>query len=196
MASAAARERYARRNEAEDLRAAFAVLDSKGDGRVDADELRALFAALGHRPRRGEAEDMIWEADEDCDGAVDWAEFARLHRRCREDAAGTEPRGLFNVAEFVMRDSDRTGALSLEAAMAIMYLRHGRAQLDAKLEEVFGTSDLNSGKSLSLTEFLGALRAHQARGLLGRVTARTYRPPGAAAAGGGAGQQGGGAGGG
>ncbi|GBF94634.1 hypothetical protein Rsub_07370 [Raphidocelis subcapitata] len=188
MASAAARERYARRNEAEDLRAAFAVLDSKGDGRIDPDELRALFAALGHRPRRGEVEDLIWEVDEDCDGAVTWAEFVRLYRRCREDAAGTEPRGLFNVAEFVMHDPERSGSLSLEAAMAIMYLRHGRAQLDAKLEEVFGTSDLNSGKALSLTQFLEALRAHQVRGLLGRVTARSYRPPGA---GSGSGQQGG-----
>lgn len=45
----------------------------------------------------------------------------------------------------------------------IMYLRHGRAELDAKLEEVFGTSDLNSGKTLSLTEFLSCLHQHQVR---------------------------------
>lgn len=47
--------------------------------------------------------------------------------------------------------------------LQIMYLRHGRAELDAKLEEVFGTSDLNSGKTLSLTEFLSCLHQHQVR---------------------------------
>ncbi|KAI8473767.1 MAG: outer dynein arm-docking complex subunit 3 [Monoraphidium minutum] len=190
MASAAARERYARKNEAEDLRRAFAFLDRKGDGRIDSEELNAVFAALGHRPRRGEVDDLLWEVDEDCDGAVNWAEFQRLYRRCREDGGGTEPRGLFNVIEFVMHDREGAGAISLEEAMQIMYLRHGRAQLDAKLEEVFGTSDLNSGKTLPLTEFMSCLHTNQIKTLLSRVTARSYRPPGAAggaATGGGAG---------
>lgn len=54
MASAASRERYARKNEAEDLRRAFAFLDSKSDGAIDAEELGAALVALGHRPKRGE----------------------------------------------------------------------------------------------------------------------------------------------
>jgi hypothetical protein len=77
--------------------------------------------------------------------------------------AGYEPRGLFNVCEFVMNDKESSGSISLEEALQIMYLRHGRAELDAKLEEVFGTSDLNSGKTLSLTEFLCCLHQHQVR---------------------------------
>ncbi len=39
MASAAARERYARKNEAEDLKRAFTALDRKMDGVIDAEEL-------------------------------------------------------------------------------------------------------------------------------------------------------------
>lgn len=187
MASAAARERYARKNEAEDLRRAFSFLDRKGDGRIDGEELASVFASLGHAPRRGQVDDLLWEVDEDCDGGVTWAEFQRLYRRCREDGAGTEPRGLFNVIEFVMHDREGAGAISLEAAMEIMYLRHGRAQLDAKLEEVFGTSDLNSGKTLGLSEFMACLHANQIKGLLTRVTAKTYRPPGATGAPGGGG---------
>ena len=42
-----------------------------------------------------------------------------------------------------------------------VYLRYGRAQLDTQLEAVFGTSDLNSGKTLSLTDFLAHLHANQ-----------------------------------
>lgn len=88
MASAAARERYARKNEAEDLKRAFAALDRKGDGKVDAEELSMVFAELGHKPRRGEVDDIIWEVDEDCDGCISWAEFQRLYHRCRQDATG------------------------------------------------------------------------------------------------------------
>jgi calmodulin len=90
--------------------------------------------------------------------------------------SGYEPRGLFNVVEFVMNDKTGTGCISLEEALQIMYLRHGRAELDAKLEEVFGTADLNSGKTLSLTEFLACLHQNQVKQLLNRVTAKNYRP--------------------
>ena len=61
-------------------------------------------------------------------------------------SAGFEPRRLFNVVQFVMNDKDSKGHVSLENAMQIMYLRYGRQALDAQLEEIFGTSDLNSGK--------------------------------------------------
>jgi calmodulin len=104
---------------------------------------------------------------------------------------GYEPRGLFNVVEFVMNDRDCRGAISLEEALQITYLRHGRAELDAKLEEVFGTSDLNSGKTLCLTEFLACLHSNQVKQLLNRVTARTYRPGGSASGGSGGGGGGG-----
>lgn len=88
MASAAARERYARKNEAADLKRAFNVLDSKGDGKIDPDELNQVFQTLGHKPRRGEVEDLIWEVDEDCDGCIGWQEFQRMYHRCRQDSTG------------------------------------------------------------------------------------------------------------
>lgn len=88
MASAAARERYARKNEAADLKRAFNVLDSKGDGKIDPEELNQVFQTLGHKPRRGEVEDLIWEVDEDCDGCIGWQEFQRMYHRCRQDSTG------------------------------------------------------------------------------------------------------------
>ena len=76
-----------------------------------------------------------------------------------------------------MNDKSNNGFITLEEAMEIMYLRHGRAQLDFQLEEVFGTADLNSGKQLTLTEFLLCLHANQVKQLLNRVTAKTYKAP-------------------
>ena len=49
MASEQARQRYARKNEQEALERAFTAIDKNGDGRIDAEELSALFMALGHK---------------------------------------------------------------------------------------------------------------------------------------------------
>jgi len=89
-------------------------------------ELDQLFLALGHKAKRGEVEDMIWEVDEDCDGCISWVEFQNLYTRGRDDKTGYEPRGLFNVVEFVMNDKEGAGFITLEEAMQIMYLRYGR----------------------------------------------------------------------
>lgn len=197
MASEKARQAYARKNEEGELEKAFRSIDKKGDGFIDQEELGQLFAALGHKvrqlegaaepcssltnrnvqPKRGEVEDMIWEVDEDCDGMVSWLEFKNMYTRGRDDKTGYEPRGLFNVVEFVMNDKKGAGHISLEEAMEIMYLRYGRQMLDSQLEEVFGTSDLNSGKLYSLTEFKQCLHASQVKQLLNRVTAKSYQAP-------------------
>ncbi|MEW5299884.1 MAG: hypothetical protein WDW38_011607 [Sanguina aurantia] len=177
MASAAARERYARKNEQAELERAFDTIDNKHDKKIDSEELNELFIRLGHKAKRGEVEDMLWEVDEDCDGCISWEEFQNLYTKCRDDKTGYEPRGLFNVVEFIMNDKEGSGFITLEEAMQITYLRYGRALLDTQLEEVFGTSDLNSGKILTITEFLSCLHANQVKQLLNRVTAKTYKAP-------------------
>ncbi|KAL3151990.1 Outer dynein arm docking complex 3 [Trebouxia sp. C0010 RCD-2024] len=152
MANQEARERFARKNEAAELHRAFTTLDRNHDGLIDADELNALFLDMGHKAKKTEIEDMIWEVDEDCDQGLNWAEFQAMYHRCNNDKTGYEPRRLFNVVQFVMNDKEGSGNVSLEGAMQILYLRYGRGLLDAQLEEIFGTSDLNSGK---LTLHLG-----------------------------------------
>ena len=128
---------------------------------------------------QADIEDMIWEVDDDCDKAVTWSEFQALFQRCRNDKtgawvdqptpprkaetrAGYEPRRLYNVAEFLMNDKDNSGKVSVEEVMQILFLRYGRQLLDSQLEEMFGTSDTNSGTGdLSLTEFLVSLSSSQ-----------------------------------
>lgn len=91
--------------------------------------------------------------------------------------AGYEPRRLFNAVLFLMNDKDSKGTVSVEETMQILYLRYGRQLLDAQLEEIFGTSDLNSGKTLTLSQFMHSLHTSQVRQLNSRVTAKTYQVP-------------------
>jgi len=48
----AARERFAKKNEAEDLRRAFEKLDIKNDGKIDCDELNTVFQMLNHKTKK------------------------------------------------------------------------------------------------------------------------------------------------
>lgn len=43
--------------------------------------------------------------------------------RCREDIAGVEPRGLYNLIEFIIYDQELKGYITLEEVMKITYLR-------------------------------------------------------------------------
>jgi len=81
------------------------------------------------------------------------------------------------VVLFLMNDKDSKGTVSVEETMQILYLRYGRQLLDAQLEEIFGTSDLNSGKTLTLSQFMHSLHTSQVRQLNSRVTAKTYQVP-------------------
>mmetsp|Transcript_39922 Transcript_39922/g.55499 ORF Transcript_39922/g.55499 Transcript_39922/m.55499 type:complete len:185 (+) Transcript_39922:254-808(+) len=175
--AAEARERFAKKNEAEDLRRAFDKLDSKGDGKIDADELVRFFTIMACQAHKNDVQDMIWEVDEDCDQCVSWLEFQSMYRRCRNDTTGYEPRRLFNVVEFIMNDKDDSGSVSVEEAMQILYLRYGKSLLDTQLEEIFGTSDTNSGKDLTLSEFLHSLSRSQVKQLRSKVTAKSYKAP-------------------
>ena len=87
MASPEARERFARKNEEDDLRRAFDVLDRKKDGLIDEDDLSQVFMSLGHRTKKGEIADMIWEVDEDCDNALNWKVCACVWLLCPDSAS-------------------------------------------------------------------------------------------------------------
>ena len=75
-----------------------------------------------------------------------------------------------------MNDKDNSGKVSVEEVMQILFLRYGRQLLDSQLEEIFGTSDTNSGtRDLSLTEFLTSLNQSQARQNTSNAGAQTQR---------------------
>jgi len=154
-----------------------AILDSShSDGKIDPEELGNVFQLLRHKTKKSDIEDMIWEVDDDCDKCVNWPEFQAMYHRCRNDKTGYEPRRLFNVVEFLMNDKDDNGSVSVEEAMQILYLRHGRSLLDTQLEEIFGTSDTNSMKDLSLTEFLESLNSSHVKQLRSKAAAKLFKP--------------------
>lgn len=60
MASELARQRYARKNEQDELERVFRTLDRNGDGKVDSEELGQLFTLLNHKVRECQALERAW----------------------------------------------------------------------------------------------------------------------------------------
>jgi hypothetical protein len=66
--------------------------------------------------------------------------------------AGLEPRKLFNVVEFLMHDKDRSGKVSFDEAMEIVFRRYGKEALEARTHELFA-ADQDGDNEISFAEF-------------------------------------------
>jgi len=62
----------------EELREAFRVFDKDGNGHISANELRTVMTTLGEKLTDEEVDEMIFEADLDGDGQVNYEEFVRM----------------------------------------------------------------------------------------------------------------------
>eukprot|EP01052_Picozoa_sp_SAG31_P002709 SAG31_NODE_97_length_25714_cov_19.477142_13_plen_155_part_00 len=68
--------------EKHELRYAFAMLDQpSGDGVIDEKDLLHTLQRFRYEAAPGEARDILWEVDDDCDGGVNWEEFQALYKR-------------------------------------------------------------------------------------------------------------------
>mmetsp|Transcript_31451 Transcript_31451/g.68749 ORF Transcript_31451/g.68749 Transcript_31451/m.68749 type:complete len:204 (-) Transcript_31451:562-1173(-) len=147
------RKEYNEAQELESLQRVFDRLDRKADKKIDAEELFEYLKFLGHKCKKAEVEDMIWEVDEDCDRCVAWDEFKTMFYRVRNDKSGFEPRRLFNVVEFMMHDKDCSGTIDMDECMEILFRRFGKELLESKVKE-FMSKDEDGDNDITFTEFL------------------------------------------
>ncbi|CAE8662277.1 unnamed protein product, partial [Polarella glacialis] len=148
--------------ELENLKRVFKWLDTKKDDRLCVQELSEALVKLGHKTARDQIELWIWEVDDDLDQMVGWEEFLTMYQRCISDQTGNEPRNLFNLVQFLMYDKDFHGRISVEQTLQIIYVRHGRSNLDEEIKEIFGDQQKGSdGQELKITfsQFLARANA-------------------------------------
>ena len=63
--------------QAEELRKAFGVMDTNGDGVVTKEELKSLLKGLGEDVNDGVVDEMIAIADDNKDGKIQFEEFVK-----------------------------------------------------------------------------------------------------------------------
>jgi len=124
--------------ELESLKRVFKWLDTKRDDKLDWQEISEALLKLGLKQSREQIELWIWEVDDDLDNMVGMDEFLTMYQRCISDQTGCEPRNLFHLCQFLMYDKDFTGKISVEQTLQIIFVRHGREDLDKEIKEIFG----------------------------------------------------------
>ncbi|XP_055637648.1 uncharacterized protein LOC129776187 [Toxorhynchites rutilus septentrionalis] len=60
------------------LKEAFRIFDRDGNGLISAEELRAALKSFGEQLAEEEIDEMLREADVNCDGQIDYQEFVRM----------------------------------------------------------------------------------------------------------------------
>ena len=151
-------ERVVVEEEIEVLQAQIERLNSEEGKTIGPLDLQAALKKLGTNPSKRELADMIWEVDEDLDGAISWPEFKLMFQRNIADKSGLEPNTLFNAVQFMMYDKDMSGGVTVDECMSMLYARYGRDQFEESLKQLFGDdlSAADSGHQLTFSEYLAA----------------------------------------
>lgn len=114
---------------------------------------------LGLKPLKSEVALIIWEVDDDLDGYVSREEYHTMYKRCKSDITETqlEPRKLFNLVQFMMFDKDHKGTVTVEDSLQILFVRHGRQNLDTEITAIFGEGTSNADgteKAITFGEYV------------------------------------------
>ncbi|XP_055602120.1 calmodulin-A-like [Uranotaenia lowii] len=65
-------------NNEEELKEAFRIFDRDGNGMISAEELKVALKSFGEQLSDEEVEELLREADVNCDGQIDYEEFVRM----------------------------------------------------------------------------------------------------------------------
>ncbi|KAG7389384.1 hypothetical protein PHYPSEUDO_010512 [Phytophthora pseudosyringae] len=107
---------------------------------IDSKALLTIYEQLGY-PLSGQEksrlEDVIWQVNDNLDGAICFEEFVNSYVRSRNDRSGLEPSEIFFLTCFLMFDKECCGRISLDDAMSILYLKYGEA-MEREMEIHFG----------------------------------------------------------
>ena len=117
---------------------------------------------LGLKLLKSDVALIIWEVDDDLDDYVSFPEYMTMYKRCISDVTGLEPRQLFNLVQFLMYDKTFRGKVTVEETLQIMYVRHGRDNLDSEITAIFGAEETNedgSEKQITYGEYLDKVNA-------------------------------------
>jgi Ca2+-binding EF-hand superfamily protein len=128
-------------NTLDKLTSEFNAVQTNPTKAIKHEDLFEAMKSLGKVCSKKEINDMIWEADENLDGVVDWEELRGMFNRNLIDKTELEPVNLFNVVQFMTYDKKNCGTITADDTMAILFARYGSSQLEMRMKKLFGESD-------------------------------------------------------
>eukprot|EP00555_Chaetoceros_dichaeta_P002256 CAMPEP_0198252948 /NCGR_PEP_ID=MMETSP1447-20131203/3418_1 /TAXON_ID=420782 /ORGANISM="Chaetoceros dichaeta, Strain CCMP1751" /LENGTH=216 /DNA_ID=CAMNT_0043938393 /DNA_START=124 /DNA_END=774 /DNA_ORIENTATION=- len=139
-------------DEIEEIREAFDLFDTDGNGSIDPKELKAAMQSLGFEAKSHTVYQMISDIDKDRTGDINFGEFLDFMTARIEDADSKEDvQKVFNLF-----DDDRTGYISLQN-LKRMSRDLGESMSDSELLEMIERADSDQDEQISFDEFLSIM---------------------------------------
>ncbi|XP_033930181.1 caltractin [Melopsittacus undulatus] len=135
-----------------DIRKAFDILDTDGDGRVDVKELKVTMRALGYEPRREEIKKMVSEIDKEGTGKISFSGFLRVITQKMVEKDSKEE--ILKV--FKLFDDDETGKISFKNLKRVAK-ELGENLTDEELQEMINEVDRDEDGQVNEQEFLSIM---------------------------------------
>merc|ERR1712066_753830 len=133
-------------NEAE-LREAFKLFDTDGDGVISKEELKGLISKVGGDMSEAEAIAHIKAADADGNMAIDFAEFGKLW----EALHGAEENKI--RGEFALLDADKSGYITKEEMLGVISAEFKGGKV-AEAQAAIDKLDVDKDGKVSYPEFI------------------------------------------
>eukprot|EP01088_Endostelium_zonatum_P003716 TRINITY_DN148_c0_g1_i3.p1 TRINITY_DN148_c0_g1~~TRINITY_DN148_c0_g1_i3.p1 ORF type:complete len:149 (-),score=54.80 TRINITY_DN148_c0_g1_i3:53-499(-) len=129
---------------------AFALCDSKGDGKISGKELGKVMRSLGKNPTEKELQDFTKEVESKHGGSVDFTTFLSFMTREMESGGEDELRAAFSVLD---------ASFGTGGTLSGRYLKHIMQTQGEKLtkEEAEAMVKAGGGESIDYDEFVNVL---------------------------------------
>eukprot|EP00499_Haloplacidia_sp_CaronLabIsolate_P007069 CAMPEP_0196781380 /NCGR_PEP_ID=MMETSP1104-20130614/9620_1 /TAXON_ID=33652 /ORGANISM="Cafeteria sp., Strain Caron Lab Isolate" /LENGTH=187 /DNA_ID=CAMNT_0042151609 /DNA_START=22 /DNA_END=585 /DNA_ORIENTATION=+ len=137
----------------EEIREAFNLFDTDGNGAIDARELKAAMRALGFQVKKAEIRKMIADIDKDESGTIDFEEFVEMmtgkmgERDSREEI----------MKVFELFDEDRTGKITFRNLKKVAQ-ELGENLTDEEIQEMIDEADRDGDGMIDPEEFYRVMR--------------------------------------
>ncbi|XP_052754874.1 uncharacterized protein LOC113510188 isoform X2 [Galleria mellonella] len=141
------------REQENDLRHAFNLLDYTGEGKIKAADFRVVIKALGYEPTKEELQDMISAVDKGDTGKLSFENFqtAIMRKIMLQDSDGDI------MKSFRLFDMDDSGFISFENVKRVTEIL-GTYLTDEEIEEMIDDADNDFDGCISVQEFMKMIK--------------------------------------
>ncbi|XP_059044870.1 uncharacterized protein LOC131840698 isoform X2 [Achroia grisella] len=141
------------REQENDLRRAFNLLDYSGEGKIKSADFRVAIKALGYEPTKEELQHMINAVDKGDTGKLSFENFqtAIMRKVMSQDSDGDI------MKSFRLFDTDDTGFISFENIKHVTHIL-GTYLTDEEIEEMIDDADKDFDGFISVEEFMKMIK--------------------------------------
>ncbi|KAL9702333.1 hypothetical protein quinque_005851 [Culex quinquefasciatus] len=133
----------------EELREAFTLFDTNGDGTISGSELSTVLRALGKNVSDAEVEELLKEVRTDDEGRIRFGDFvAMMTVRLKDFNNEDQLQEAFRIF-----DRDGNGRISAEE-LRVALRSFGEQLTEEELEELLREADVNSDGQIDYGEFV------------------------------------------